>query len=71
MYIPQTSGHVSDAIKNYVLDEFQRYIRYNLLELSCLKIRTHFFSTLRNRGFKKKFGFENNLQCSNMKAVQN
>ena len=51
--IPQKSGHVVYAIKNYVLDELRRYIRYNLLNFSFLKIRTHFFSRLRNRGSKK------------------
>ena len=53
MYIPQKSGHVSHTIKNYVLGELKRYIRYNSLKLSFLKIRTRFFSRLRNRGFKK------------------
>ena len=53
MYIPQKSGHVSHTIKNYVLGELKRYIRYNSLKLSFLKIRTKFFSRLRNRGFKK------------------
>jgi hypothetical protein len=53
MYIPQKSGHVSHTIKNYVLGELKRYIRYNSLKLTFLKIRTLFFSRLRNRGFKK------------------
>ena len=53
MYIPRKSGHVSHTIKNYVLGELKRYIRYNSLKLSFLKIRTLFFSRLRNRGFKK------------------
>ena len=53
MYIPQKSGHVSHTIKNYVLGELKRYIRYNSLKLSFLKIRTLFFLRLRNRGFKK------------------
>ena len=53
MYIPQKSGHVSHTIKNYVLGELKRYIRYNSLKLTFLKIRTRFFSRLRNRGFKK------------------
>ena len=43
MYIPQKSGHVSHTIKNYVLGELKRYIRYNSLKLSFLKIRTKFF----------------------------
>ena len=47
------SGHVSHTIKNYVLGELKRYIRYNSLKLTFLKIRTKFFSRLRNRGFKK------------------
>ena len=53
MYIPQKSGRASHTIKNYVLGELKRYIRYNSLKLSFLKIRTKFFSRLRNRGFKK------------------
>jgi len=53
MYIPAKSGHVSHTIKNYVLGELKRYIRYNSLKLTFLKIRTKFFSRLRNRGFKK------------------
>ena len=43
MYIPQKSGHVSHTIKNYVLRELKRYIRYNSLKLFFLKIRTKFF----------------------------
>ena len=53
MYIPYTSGHVFHTIKNYVLGEIKRYIRYNSLKLSFLKISTQFFLRLRNRGFKK------------------
>ena len=53
MYILYNSGHVSHTIKNYVLGEIKRYIRYNPLKLTFLKIRTQFFSRLRNRGFKK------------------
>ena len=53
MYIPQKSGHVTHTIKNYVLGEIKRYIRYNSLKLTFLKIRAKFFSRLRNRGFKK------------------
>ena len=53
MYIPKKSDHVSHTIKNYVLGELKRYIRYNSLKLTFLKIRTLFFSRLRNRGFKK------------------
>ena len=53
VYIPYKSGHVSHTIKNYVLGEIKRYIRYNSIKLTFLKIRAHFFSRLRNRGFKK------------------
>ena len=53
MYIPYKSGHVSHTIKNYVLGEIKRYIRYNSLKITFLKTRTKFFSRLRNRGFKK------------------
>ena len=44
---------MSHTIKNYVLGELKRYIRYNSLKITFLKIRTKFFSRLRNRGFKK------------------
>ena len=53
MYIPYKSGHVSHTSNNYVLGEIKRYIKYNSLKLTFLKIRTQFFSRLRNRGFKK------------------
>ena len=53
MYIPKKSGHVTHTIKNYVLGELKRYIKYNSLKLTFLKIRTKFFSKLRNCGFKK------------------
>ena len=46
MYIPQKSGHVSHTIKNYVLGELKRYIKYNSLKLSFLKVRTRFFQDL-------------------------
>ena len=39
-YIPQKSGHIAHTIKNYVLGELKRYIRFNSLKLSFLKIRT-------------------------------
>ena len=38
MYIPYTSGHVSHTIKNYVLGEIKRYIKYNSVKLTFLKI---------------------------------
>ena len=44
---------MSHTIKNYVLGELKRYIRYNSLKITFLKIRTKFFSRLRNRGFKQ------------------
>ena len=53
MYIPYKSGHVSHTIKNYVVGKIKRYIRYNLPKLSFFKIRTQFFSRLKNCGFKK------------------
>ena len=53
MYIPQKSGHAAHTIKKYVLGELKRYIRYNSLKLTFLKMRTRFFSRLRNHGFKK------------------
>ena len=55
MYIPQKSGHVSHTIKNYVLGELKRYIRYNSLKLTFLKIRTKFFCDL-GTVVSKKFG---------------
>ena len=36
-----------------MLGELKRYMRYNSLKLTFLKIRTRFFSRLRNRDFKK------------------
>ena len=53
MYIPQKSDHASHTIKNYLLGELERYIRYNSLKLSFLKIRTLLFSRFRNHSFKK------------------
>ena len=51
MSIPQKSGHVAHTIKNYVLGKLKRYIRYNSLKLTFLKIRTKFFSTAEESGF--------------------
>ena len=70
MYIPSKSGHTSHTIKNYVFREIKRYIRYNSLKLSFLKIRTQFFSRLRNRGFKKLW-LRRIFLFSNMKIVKN
>ena len=41
------------TIKNYVLNELKRYIKYNSEKLGFLKLRNKFFDRLRNRGFKK------------------
>ena len=51
IYIAYKSGHVSHTIKNYVLGEIKRNVRYNSLKLTFLKIKTQFFSRLGNRGF--------------------
>ena len=40
-------------VPSYVLGEIKIYIQYNLLKLTFLKIRTQFFSRLRNCVFKK------------------
>jgi len=53
MYIPYKSGYVSHTIKNYVLDEIKRHIRYNLLKLSFLKIRTQFSQDSGIAGLKR------------------
>ena len=52
-YIPQKSNHRRHTIKNYVLNELKRYIKYNYEKLNFLKLRNKFFDRLRNRGFRK------------------
>ena len=52
-YIPQKSFHRKHAIKNYVLNELKRYVKYNSEKLGFLKLRNKFFDRLRNRGFRK------------------
>ena len=52
-YIPQKSNHRRHTIKNYVLNELKRYIKYNSEKLNFLKLRNKFFDRLRNRGFRK------------------
>ena len=52
-YIPQKSNHKKHTIKNYVLNELKRYIKFNSNKLAYLRLRNKFFDRLRNRGFKK------------------
>ena len=47
------SNHRRHTIKNYVLNELKRYIKYNSEKLVFLKLRNKFFDRLRNRGFRK------------------
>ena len=47
------SFHRKHTIKNYVLNELKRYIKYNSEKLGFLKLRNKFFDRLRNRGFRK------------------
>ena len=46
MFIPQKSGHASHPIKNYVLGELKRHIRYNSPILYFLKKGLRFFRDL-------------------------
>jgi len=55
MYIPKKSGHISHTIKNYVLGELKRYIRYNSLKITFLKLEQSFFLGLETED-SKKFG---------------
>ena len=41
------------TIKNYVLNELKRYIKYNSEKLGFLKLWNKFFDRLRNQGFRK------------------
>ena len=53
MYIPATSGHAKHTIKNFIIGELKRYVRYNTIKKNFLKIRNKFYARLRNRGYKK------------------
>ena len=53
MYIPAKSGHAKHTIKNFVLGELKRYVRFNSIKSNFLKIRNNFFVRLRDRGYKK------------------
>ena len=53
MYIPAKSGHAKHTIKNFILNELSRYVRYNTVKTSFLRIRNKFYARLRNRGYKK------------------
>ena len=52
-YIPQKSNHRKHTIKNYVLNELKRYVKFNSNKLTFLRLRNKFFDRLRNRGFAK------------------
>ena len=52
-YIPQKSNHRKHTIKNYVLNELKRYIKFNSNKLGFLRLRNKFFDRLRNLGFRK------------------
>ena len=51
-YIPQKSNHKKHTIKNYVLNELKRYIKFNSNKLAYLRLRNKFFDRLRNRGLR-------------------
>ena len=42
IYIPQKSYHRKHTIKNYVLNELQRYVKYNTEKCNYLKLRNKF-----------------------------
>ena len=50
-YIPQKSNHKKHTIKNFVVNELKRYVKFNSEKLWFLKLRNKFFDRLRNRGF--------------------
>ena len=52
-YIPQKSNHRKHTIKNYVLNELKRYIKFNSNKLGFLRLQNKFFNSLKNRGFRK------------------
>ena len=54
MYIPFKSAHPRHTIKNYVVDELNRYVRMKMKGLIISKkIRNSFFLRMRKRGFKQ------------------
>ena len=53
MYIPAKSGHAKHTIRNFILSELKRYVRYNTVKLGFFRIRNKFYGRLRNRGYKK------------------
>ena len=42
MYIPAKSGHAKHTIRNFILSELKRYVRYNTVKLGFLRIRNKF-----------------------------
>ena len=55
MYVPANSGHQQHTIKNFVLGELLRYVRFNTLERNFTRIKCKCFISLRNRGYRKTF----------------
>ena len=53
MYIPYRSFHQRHTVKNYVWGELKCYVRNNTEEKKFKKLKTQFFLSLRNCGFKK------------------
>ena len=53
MYIPAKSGHTKHTIRNFILSELKRYVRYNTVKLGFFRMRNKFYGRLRNRGYKK------------------
>ena len=51
-YIPHKSNHQKHTIKNFVVNELKRYVKYNFEKLCFLKLRNKCFDRLRNRGFR-------------------
>ena len=43
MYVPCKSGHATHIIKNCVLGEIKRYLKYDSQKNNFLKIRLQFF----------------------------
>ena len=53
MYIPAKSGHAKHTIRNFILSQLSRYVRYNTVKTSFLRMRNKFYARLRNHGYKK------------------
>lgn len=57
-YIPFNSKHAKHVFKNFVLQEIDRYIKFNSDEFHFWKIIKKFFKRCRNRGYPRKFLME-------------